>query len=88
MQLLELEVSRNLLITENQELKASLDRAFATTSMLEESLRDKEAALYVLVVKQSENLKNGDEADNSHKGTTCYLPLQYVLWVLVIELLN
>ncbi|KAG0589153.1 hypothetical protein KC19_2G294800 [Ceratodon purpureus] len=67
-QLLELEVSRNLLITENQELKASLDRAFATTSMLEESLRDKEAALYVLVVKQSENLKNGDEADNSHKG--------------------
>ncbi|KAG0628092.1 hypothetical protein M758_2G249000 [Ceratodon purpureus] len=67
-QLLELEVSRNLLITENQELKASLDRAFATTSMLEESLRDKEAALYVLVVKQLENLKNGDEADNSHKG--------------------
>jgi hypothetical protein len=81
MQLLELEVSRNLLITENQQLRASLDRAIATTSELEESLRDKEAALHDLIVKQSEDLKNGDEAENGHEGTLCYLLLQSILGV-------
>lgn len=69
MQLLESQVARDFLISENQQLKASLDRAVATTSELAESLRDKEAALHALRAKQSRDLKNEGEVENSYEGT-------------------
>lgn len=76
MQLLELQGSRDLLITENQQLKGSLGRAIAITSEFEESLRDKEAALHDPIANQSEDLKNEDEAKNSYEGTSCYVLLK------------
>ena len=73
LQLLRLQVSHHLLVTENQQLKASLGRAVATTSELKESLGDKEAASHALIVEQSQHMKHGGEAENNYEGKSCCL---------------
>jgi len=69
MQLLESQVTCNSLISENQQLKASLDRAVATISELAGSRREEETALHALIATESGDLKNEDEAENSYEGT-------------------
>lgn len=86
MQLLESQLTCNSLINENQQLKAGLDRAVATTSELAGSLRDNEAALHALIAKESGDLKNEDDAENSYEGTWLYLLQKSIFSVSVDEL--
>lgn len=65
MQLESLQAVRNSLVTENRDLKKSLDKAVATSSELAESLRMKESALHTL---ESTIRRNENEFESSTEG--------------------
>jgi len=69
MQPLESQVTCNCSISENQQLKASLDRAIAAPSELAGSLRVEGTASHALIANESGDLKHEDEAEYSCEGT-------------------
>jgi hypothetical protein len=66
-QLLESRVTCNCSISENQQLKASLDRAITAPSELAGSLRVEGTASHALIANESGDLKHEDEAEYSYE---------------------
>jgi len=69
MQLLESQVTCNCSISENQQLKASVDRAIAAPSELAEYLRVEGTASHALIANEAGDLKHEDVAEYSFEGT-------------------